>query len=321
MKRFRDYVFDVEKECKPARGLQPPFRQVLPELYRNRGLDRFPLSHTWLVPLALFVFWSLTSLYSKDSEWFPITVTAVSAAPMLMGMAWQRWIGQESLKERLGGEAMKVKLFIVIVVLGFLVLSVYSIVQRGEIKPPDWMQFAVTAILALITAFYALSAEETLRQTTQLTRANLEMACREHNWKMLELQVNPGLPDLPPNDEEDKHKEYWKWRIVHLDHLGLLMTQWQGMQSNALSKHEMEAWKGWAGLLRGELERDRAEALKRLGESASARQIMESKDTSERLRSLLHISESHNWDMLPEDFVEWLLDKCQFRTLGLTPKR
>ena len=216
---------------------------------------------------------------------------------------------------------MKVKPFIVIVVLGLLALLAYGIAQRGEeeMKPADWMQFGVTVILALITAFYAWSAMETLRQTTQLTRANLEMACREHNWKLLELQVDPGLPGLPPNDEA--HKEYWKWRIVHLDHLGLLMTQWQGMQSNALSKHEMEAWKGWAGLLRGELERDRSEALKGFDtESPSARQIMEFEGTPERLRSLLHISESHNWDTLPADFVQWLRDECQFRTLVRSAK-
>jgi len=323
LKRFRDYVFDIEERYEPVRGLQPPFRQVLPALYSDRRRDRFPLLHTWIVPLAMFFFWSFSGFYSKDSTWFVVTATALTALPailMLLVMAWQLWIGQESFDGRLGGEAMKGRLFIVIVVLVFLAPFVYGIVQRGEIKPADWMQIAVTAILVLITGFYAWSAKETLRQATQLTRANLEMACREHNWKLLECQVNPGLPDLPPND--DANKEYWKWRIVHLDHLGLLMTQWQGWRSKALTKDEMEAWQGWAGLLRGELERDRSEALKRLGtESASARQIMEFDGTPERLRSLLHISESHNWDMLPADFVAWLLGKCRFETLGLTPKR
>jgi hypothetical protein len=77
-------------------------------------------------------------------------------------------------------------------------------------------------------------------------------------------------------------------------------------------------------LLLGELKCDHQEAIDKWkgvkGDAAEpkARDIMEFEETKPRLKALPHISELHNWDLLPPSFVTWLLDKCGFRSLGLS---
>ena len=162
-------------------------------------------------------------------------------------------------------------------------------------------------------------AERSLRQAA---RASLDVVRTEHNWKLFEYKVDPGLPGLP---SWAGNEEYWKWRIVHLDHLNLLHTQWIYWRSGAIGDEEINGWIGWAELLLGELQNDRQQAIKKLTDKEPAaepetRKIMQFEETSPRLKALLHISELHNWDLFPHDFVTWLLDKCNFRSLGLSEK-
>lgn len=187
--------------------------------------------------------------------------------------------------------------------------------------------------LVFVTAEYARSAskqveatknlvDETKKSLSQAARASLDVVMLEHNWKLFEYKVDPGLPELP---SLAGNKDYWKWRMVHLDHLNLLHTRWIYYKSVALGPEEIKALIGWAQLLLGVLQNDRQEATRKLREKEPAaepetREIMEFEGTSPRLKALLHISELHNWDLFPHEFVTWLLDECGFASLGLSEK-
>jgi hypothetical protein len=158
----------------------------------------------------------------------------------------------------------------------------------------------------------------------QAARASLDVVRTEHNWKLFEHEANPGLPGLP---SMVGNKEYWKWRLVHLDHLNLLHTQWLDYNSGAIGDDEIEGWKSWAKLILEELQGDRKNAIDKLREhdktltgEPTARQLMEFWETSWRLKALFHISELHNWDLFPRGFVRWLLCECNFRELVLREK-
>lgn len=198
----------------------------------------------------------------------------------------------------------------------------------------EGLQILIMYTLVLVTAQYAKSAaeqveasknlvDETKRSQSQAVRASLDIVILEHNWKLFEYKVDPGLPELP---SLAGNKDYWKWRMVHLDHLNLLHTRWTYYTSVALvGPEEIKALIGWAQLLLGVLQNDRKEAIRKLKEKEPAaepetREIMVFEETSPRLKALLHISELHNWDLLPHKFVSWLLDECEFSSLGLSKK-
>ena len=162
------------------------------------------------------------------------------------------------------------------------------------------------------------------RSLRQAARASLDAVRTQHNWELFEHEVDPGLPELP---SPAANKEYWKWRMAHLDHLSLLHTQWLDHESGTINDEAIKGWIGWAKLLLKELDRDRQEAIKkwktikRRAAEPQIEDIMEFPGTSLRLKALLHISEPHNWDLFPPKFVAWLLKDCKFSCLGLSPKR
>ncbi len=198
----------------------------------------------------------------------------------------------------------------------------------------EGIEIIILLWLVFVTAQYANSAakqvkvtqnlvDETKRSLSQAARASLDVVRTEHNWKLFEYEVDPGLPGLP---SLAKDKEYWKWRMTHLDHLSLLHTQWKDREAKAIDDEEINSWMNWAQLLLGEFQKDRQEAITKLrdkepGSEPDTRKIMESEETSSRLKALLHISELHNWDIYPCDFVKWLREKCNFESLGLSEKK
>jgi hypothetical protein len=234
----------------------------------------------------------------------------------------------------------KLDLWQTVVISGFVVTTVGGIARLTQLDWTDlssWVgitQSNANQVQVLATIFAGLVAlvgiffivrqlKITERGLRQAARANLDIARTEHNWKLLEYKVDPGLPGLPSWPENE---EYWKWRIVHLDHLNLLHTQWIDYNSRAISQEEIRGWIGWARLFLEELQRDRDRAIEELRKKEgpitrpTARQIMEFEKTSPRLKALLHISELHNWDLFPPTFVTWLLDECRFSSLGLARK-
>lgn len=213
------------------------------------------------------------------------------------------------------------------VVLGSILLA-YGIAKRDSIEPGDWMQIMILLALAVFTGSYAWSASrqaqdarnlvaETRKSLYQAARARRDLVRSEHNWKLYEHKINPGLPGLPDPSENE---EYWKWRIVHLSHLNLLHTEWLDFKAEATRREDLEGWQKWAILLSQELSGDLNDATERwkqenLGKIPELTDLREFRHTSLRLRAMLDISLLHKWDLLPDNFVVWLRDDCGFQFL------
>ena len=80
------------------------------------------------------------------------------------------------------------------------------------------IQVLVTIVAGLVAlgAMFLIIHQLTIteRSLRQAARASLDVVRTEHNWKLFEYEVDPGLPELPSQKDD---KEYWKWRMVHLD--------------------------------------------------------------------------------------------------------
>ena len=228
---------------------------------------------------------------------------------------------------------MRNKLFLIGIVVFIMFVSVIVLSYRDNITPSDFIQIILLTVLVIVTAFYANSAsrqasdtrnlvDETKKSLSQAARASMDGVMIEHNWKLFENETDPGLPGLP---SMSTNKEYWRWRMVHLDHVNLLHTRWVDYKDGAITDEEIKGLIGWAQLLLEELQNDRQEAINNWTSEGHTSEpttadIMEFEKTSPRLKALLHISELHNWDLFPCNFVQWLRYQCNFRSLGLSEK-
>ena len=202
----------------------------------------------------------------------------------------------------------------------------------------QWATFSVLTLTLIAVIVYALEARRQARATTQLldesrkqtdttikllnqaARAHLDATRSTHNWQMFANEVEPGLPGLPTIGE---NREYWKYRMVHLDHLNLLATRWEDYQDNVMSHQQLQGWVRWSRLLLQVLKDDRDYEVQRLGYGNSDKHIQVTRQLMDfgihpRLKALLHITELHGWDLWPAEFVDWLLDVCGYSELHLS---
>ena len=77
---------------------------------------------------------------------------------------------------------------------------------------------------------------------------------------------------------------------------------------------EDEAWSNFESSLNNEKTKNDAEL------NFLAQKITDCKNIEPRLKSLYDIAFKHNWDLLPKDFVDWLLNDCKFKNIGLPSK-
>lgn len=193
-------------------------------------------------------------------------------------------------------------------------------------EPDSWIQSAqpwislgglIATLFLLIAVLCTLVI--TQRGLRHATNASTNAFILQHDWSLFEKKVDPGLPGLPRMKDDD---EYWRWRMIHLDHLKLLNLVWANQK--VYGKKGVLGWQSWAGLLLEELKKDRARAIEGMSLAANVKpkpqDLLDYPHISRRLKALLDISYTHNWDVFPAGFVKWLNEECNFTSLDLPYK-
>ncbi len=158
-------------------------------------------------------------------------------------------------------------------------------------NPIDWISVS-TAIIALVISAVSTwytrqqikDVKTQLKQTGAHSRASLSI---QQNWALFDRHK-----ELPP-----AHPSWvgltdagWAWRVLHLNHLNLLLLAYQDYTKGLLDEGDFEAWKQksrfWFQNLR------------------SGNQDPETREGREVLRQLLLPEEGYS-----KEFCEWLVSE------------
>lgn len=189
-----------------------------------------------------------------------------------------------------------------------LVTYAFVALMKDRLETKDLILFTIQFLLVVVGIMYAVATLMMWSRLSAQLRSSMNHSLTEisnlHDFKLLEfIFQGHKIPPVLPSWEELKTEQAWAWRVLHFNHLNLLLCAFNDYKSGIMPLHQ---WESWA--VKGQF----------LFSNACSAKNDECMEGRRQLDLILRKIEGY-----PDDFRQWLVDAKIITSdlIGDLPKR